>query len=340
MSDKKKKVHYGGQAVIEGVMMRGRDNFAIACRKKSNGEIVSSCEPVMSILRKLKWLNRPFLRGTLALVDAMALGMKALTFSADVAVADEEAAKGSPGNTEAAGEKTEISRKQQVVNGIAISGAMVMALALAVGLFVLIPVLITGQLRPWVNNLNLSELGRRLVLGFTEGGIKLAILLGYVSTISLWKEIRRVFEYHGAEHKTINAYEAGEPLDPEHVQKYSTVHVRCGTSFLLVVIIAGIFVFAFLSWDNLWQRFLYKLFLLPIVAGIAYEIIQFAGGRKESKFLRAVLAPGLLMQKITTKEPSDEQVEVAIKSLQLVLEQEADASAQECEETDGACCNH
>ena len=151
----------------------------------------------------------------------------------------------------------------------------------------------------------------------------MVILLAYVSAISMWGEIRRVFQYHGAEHKTINAYEAGDPLDPQVVQRYPTVHVRCGTSFLLVVIMASIIVFAAIPWDYLWQRVLYKLLLLPLVAGIAYEVIYLAGNHKESCLMRAVLAPGLLMQKITTKEPSDDQVEIAIKSLQLVLESEA-----------------
>ena len=302
-------------------MMRGRDRFAIACRRRSDNEMVTSCEPVLGALKKLAWLKKPFLRGTFALADAMALGIKSLTFSAEVATADEEAAKQTQGadpspakNNEDTGQAD--ARKQQLVNSMAISGSVVLALVLAVVLFVFLPMRTAWLLKHWTDN--------RLVLGLAEGVLKLALLLGYVSAISMWSEIRRVFEYHGAEHKTINAYEAGDPLDVEHVQKHTTVHVRCGTSFLLVVIVTSIIVFMFIRWDVVWQRFVYKMLLLPIVAGIAYEIIQFAGGHKSSRFMRAALAPGLLMQKITTKEPSDDQVEVAIKSLQLVLESEGE----------------
>lgn len=343
MSENKKKVRYGGQAVIEGVMMRGRDSFAVVCRKRTDGEIVSSCEPIMSALRKLKWLNRPFLRGTLMLIDSMALGMKALMFSAEIAAADEQPAKSDDGEPVAPKPwGNSLDRKQQVINSIAIGGAMVVALGLAVVLFMLIPTAVAWSLKRWTETLpaitiNLAWLNiggwssleidarvvRRVVLGLTEGSVKLVMLVSYVSAISLWSEIRRVFQYHGAEHKTINAYEAGESLEVGSVQKYSTVHVRCGTSFLLVVIVTSIIVFAFIRWDTIVQRVLYKMLLLPLVAGIAYEIIQLAGRRKESKLLRAFLAPGLLMQKITTKEPTDDQVEVAIKSLKLVLESEA-----------------
>lgn len=302
--------------------MRGRENFGVACRRKSNGEIVTDCEPVMSVIKKLQWLRKPFLRGTLMLIDSMALGMKALMFSAEVASEEDEAGDGEP---KAIVSQNADSRKGQVINGIAIGGAMVIALGLSVVLFMLIPAALAKTLKPWTVLHHYSVVQQRVFLGLIEGGIKMTILLGYVSTISMWSEIRRVFEYHGAEHKTINAYEAGEPLDVEHVQRYSTVHVRCGTSFLLLVIITSIVVFAFIPWNYLWQRVLLKLVLLPLVAGIAYEIIQLAGRRKESKLLRGVLALGLLMQRITTKEPSDDQVEVAIKSLQLVLDAEAAA---------------
>jgi uncharacterized protein YqhQ len=329
VSEDKKQVHYGGQAIIEGVMMRGRENFGVACRRKSNGEIVTDCEPVLSVIKKLQWLKKPFLRGTLMLIDSMALGMKALMFSAEIASEEEDSAKG----TESADPSQPVqsdtdngSRKQQVINGIAIGSAMVIALGLSVVLFMLIPAALAKTLKPWTVLHHYSVVQQRVFLGLIEGSIKMIILLGYVSSISMWSEIRRVFQYHGAEHKTINAFEAGEPLDVEHVQRYSTVHVRCGTSFLLLVIITSIVVFAFIPWNYLWQRVLLKLVLLPLVAGIAYEIIQLAGRRKESKLLRGVLALGLLMQRITTKEPSDDQVEVAIKSLQLVLDAEAAAT--------------
>ncbi|MDO8589392.1 MAG: DUF1385 domain-containing protein [Armatimonadota bacterium] len=344
MSENKKKVHYGGQAVIEGVMMRGRDNFAVACRKKSDGEIVSSREAIMPTLKKLKWLRKPFLRGVLMLIDSMALGMRALMYSAEIAAEDEEPAATNADERVAPEPEAyaKDNRKKQVINGIAIGAAMVVALGLAVGIFWFVPTAVAWLLKPWAQTLPgisidvswlkiesfrtfviAAPLERRVVLGLIEGAVKLSMLLGYVSAISLWSEIRRVFQYHGAEHKTINAYEAGEPLEVDNVRKYSTVHVRCGTSFLLVVIITSIIVYAFIPWHTILQRFLYRLLLLPLVAGIAYEVIQFAGRRKDSRLLRAFLAPGLLMQKITTKEPTDDQVEVAIKSLQLVLESES-----------------
>ena len=327
MSDSQKPFHYGGQAVIEGVMMRGREFFAVACRKKSNGEIVTSCEPVMTAVKKLEWLKKPLLRGTLALVDAMALGMKTLTFSANVAMADEEAMKNTvavepPSESVTVDPQSSSSPKQAVVNSIAIGFSMVLALAIGLGLFVAVPAILAAQLKPWVASQHMTEFGGRAVRGLVEGGLKFLFLLGYVSVISTWGEIRRIFQYHGAEHKTINAYEAGEPLDVEHVQKYSTVHVRCGTSFLLVVVMVSIVVFAFISWESVMMRIVYKLILMPLVAGIAYEIIHLAGGHKESRLMRGLLSPGLLMQRITTKEPSDDQVEVAIKSLQLVLQAE------------------
>ncbi|MBI2844603.1 MAG: DUF1385 domain-containing protein [Armatimonadetes bacterium] len=311
MTDKTKKdIHYGGQAIIEGVMMRGKEYFAAACRR-TNGEITTTAEPVeKGVLGSLKWLNRPFLRGTLALADAMVLGMKSLMWSANLAMQDEQARV-----EEKAGKTPSEGQSKNRVNDVALSVTIFISMALAILIFMFLPIFLTKLMLG-------GSTESRAWLGLTEGGIKLVFFFLYVWGISNWKEIRRIFEYHGAEHKTINAFEAGEELTVENVQKYTTVHVRCGTSFLLVVILVSILVFSAVPWQSALQRLGYKLVLLPFVAGIAYEIIKLAGSRKESRLMRLILGPGLLMQRITTQEPADDQVEVAIRSFQSVREAE------------------
>jgi len=303
----KNSYHYGGQAVIEGVMMRGRHHFSVACRRENN-ELVTTTEPVAaSILGRLKWLDKPFLRGTLAMIDTIALGMKALMFSANVAMEDAQAA-------DAAAKGQEVDRKKQKsVNDITLSVTLILGLALGIALFMLVPTVITFRAKAVMPKWSWPVI---------EGLIKVTLFVGYVWAISWMKDIRRIFQYHGAEHSTINAYEAGEDLTVENAMKYTTVHVRCGTSFILVVLVTSILIFSFLPWHTWLQRFLLKLLLLPLVAGIAYEIIKFAGRRKESRLLRLLLSPGLLMQRITTQRPSTDQIEVAIKALQNVLEHE------------------
>ncbi len=315
----KQDFHYGGQAVIEGVMMRGRKHFAVACRR-ADGQIALTSESVeKGILGRLKWLNVPFLRGTLALIDALVLGMKSLMWSANIALED-EAAK-TDANKSALDKNPAQSSSQSTkknVSDVTLSATLFVAVAFAIVLFVYAPALLTKLVAG-----RLTE--SRVWLGLIEGGIKLLFLLGYVSAISLMPDVRRVFQYHGAEHKVINAFESGVPLEVEKVQSYTTVHVRCGTSFLLVVILVGILVFAAVPWSfsgPMWKAMLmraaYKLPLLIPVAGIAYEVIKFAGSRKESPVMRVLLAPGLLMQKITTKNPTDDMVEVAIASFNAV----------------------
>lgn len=313
--------HYGGQAVIEGVMMRGRSHFAVACRR-ADGTITVTSEPVdKGVLGKLKWLNVPFLRGTFALVDTLVLGMKSLMWSANIALED-EASRSKPADKQPVSTPNQSQNKH--VNDATLSITFFVAIAFAVALFVYAPALLTKFIAGRVTE-------SRLWLGIIEGAIKLIFLLGYVSVISLMPDVRRVFQYHGAEHKVINALESGVPLDVENVQNYTTVHVRCGTSFLLVVILVGIFVFAAVPWNfsgPLWKAMLmraaYKLPLLIPVAGIAYEVIKFAGNRKDSPFMRMLLAPGLLMQRITTKKPTDDMVEVAIASLNAVRSAESE----------------
>lgn len=343
MADKQKKeFHYGGQAVIEGVMMRGPKDYGVAVRK-ADGEIVTRKEDVESILGKLKWLNKPLLRGTLALIDSMALGIKSLMFSADIAMKDaveaeakenaKKSAKQEKAEAQALAELEAVEKKGGSINDIALNATMFLGLALGLALFLFVPIVITK----FLNN----HIQKGWELTAVEGVIKIAIFIGYVMAISLMRDIRRVFQYHGAEHKTINAYEAGEELNVENVRKYSKVHVRCGTSFILVVLVTSIIVFMLIA-DHLPHgslaehskisylvRWLYKLALLPFVAGIAYEVIKFAGKFKDSFLTKLLTFPGLLMQEITTREPEPDMIEVAIRSLESVLEKEASRKEEE-----------
>jgi uncharacterized protein YqhQ len=288
-------LQYGGQAVIEGVMMRSPRYFAVACRHP-NGDIVVKLEDLAnSWLARLKWLNRPFLRGTLALLDAMALGIRALRFSADVQL-----------------EEQTQTVQQKRINDLAVGSTMVLGIAIGVGLFVALPTALT-QLLPWKNP---------VLLNMLDGIIRIALFLGYVMAVGNLKEIRRVFQYHGAEHKAINTFEAGLPLTMENARQQSRIHPRCGTSFVMVVLILAIFVFSLTGRPPIWLRIPLHIALLPVVAGIAYEVIKFAGRHKESRFTRWLLAPGLWSQRITTREPEEAQIEVALCALQAVVEQE------------------
>ena len=278
-----KKPMIGGQAVIEGVMMKGPDTIATAVREPS-GSITLRVEPVHSISDRYPILKKPLLRGVVALAEALIYGMKALSFSA-----------------QAAGEEgEELSAKE-------IAFTMVAAFGLAVLLFVVLPTYAAKYIHSAVSDPHL--------LNLFEGVLRLLIFFGYVLAISSLKDIRRVFEYHGAEHKTIFAYEAGVPLDVEHVRPYGRLHPRCGTNFLLIVMLVSILMFAFLGWPDLWLRILSRVVLLPLVAGISYEIIRFAG-RSESALVAFCMKPGLWLQYLTTREPDDSQIEVAIKALE------------------------
>ncbi|MCL6475484.1 MAG: DUF1385 domain-containing protein [Firmicutes bacterium] len=288
-------LQYGGQAVIEGVMMRSPRYFAVACRHP-NGDIVVKLEDLAnSWLARLKWLNRPFLRGTLALLDAMALGIRALRFSADVQL-----------------EEQTQTVQQKRINDLAIGSTMVVGLLIGLGLFVALPTTLT-QLLPWKNP---------VLLNMLDGILRIALFLGYVVAVGNLKEIRRVFQYHGAEHKAINTLEAGLPLTMENAKQQSRIHPRCGTSFVMVVLILAIFVFSLTGRPPIWLRIPLHIALLPLVAGVAYEVIKFAGRYKESRWTRWLLAPGLWSQRITTREPEEAQIEVALRALQAVVEQE------------------
>ena len=287
--EKKPKIFVGGQAVIEGVMMRGPGYIATAVREPS-GEIIVKKEPFSSIGDKYPILKQPLLRGVVSLGESLYHGMQALSFSA-----------------QAAGEEDDqLSNKEIIMT-------MAFALVMAIVLFVIIPTYAAKFLHSTTDDAR--------ILNTIEGVLRLAIFLAYIAVISMMKDIRRVFEYHGAEHKTIHAYEAGQPLDVEHIRAYSTLHPRCGTNFMLIVMLVSIFVFAFLGWPDLWERILSRIILLPVIAGVSYEIIRFAG-RSEQRWVACAITPGLWLQKMTTREPSDDQIEVAIKALEAVRPEE------------------
>ena len=282
------KLSVGGQAVIEGVMMRGPGKIAVAVRKP-NGEITVDLKPAGSISDRHPILKKPFLRGVVSLVESLIYGMKALSFSA-----------------QASGEEEE-----EQMSSLELAGTIAFSVGLAVALFVVLP---TGAMK-LLQNTGVSP----VVLNLCEGLLRLGIFLLYIWGISRQKDIQRVFQYHGAEHKTIYTYEHGLPLRVEIVRPFSTLHPRCGTNFLMIVMLISIFIFTFLGWPSLWERILSRILLMPVVAGISYEIIRFAGKHMDKPWVRTAILPGLALQKLTTRQPDDDQIEVAIASLKAVL---------------------
>ena len=275
----------GGQAVIEGVMMRGFGKVATAVREP-DGNINVQVNPVNSISDKYPILKLPFLRGSVTLIESLILGIKSLSFSA-----------------QAAGEEDEqLSDKEM-------AATIFFALGLACVLFIAIPTFAAKFLHTLTED--------PFFLNLAEGFLRLIIFFAYIAGISMMKDVQRVFQYHGAEHKTIFCYEADLPLTVENVKKFPRLHPRCGTAFLLIVMIVSIFVFAFLGWPDLWLRILSRIILLPVVAGIAYEIIRFAG-RSKNSLVRLAIMPGLWLQYLTTREPDGSMIEVAIASLEAV----------------------
>ncbi len=280
---------YGGQAVIEGVMIRGPYRMAIALRRP-NREILVHREGLVPLSRKWRGFKLPILRGVAALVESLATGVAALMFSADQAARDE-------------GEE---------LGGGWMLLSVVLAVAIAVLVFVVSPTLALGYLRSLVCS--------SLLLNLVEGLLRVGILVAYVGAISRLRDVQRVLEYHGAEHKVIHAHEAGEELTIPNVRKYSPLHPRCGTSFLFFVAMISILLFSLFGWPGVVQRILLRLALLPVVVGVSYEVIRLAG-RKPSPLLRAAVWPGLLLQRLTTREPADDQIEVAIASFRAAAEE-------------------
>ena len=290
--DDKKPLMVGGQAVLEGVMMRNAGKVATAVRV-ADGHIETEVRDVNSVADRFPILKKPFLRGVVALGESLMLGLRSLSYSAKMAGEEDE----------------------QLSDG-ELAGTMLIAFALAAVLFVAIPT--------WATRFFHTIFDSPVALNLAEGGLRLAIFLGYLLAISRMDGIYRVFQYHGAEHKTIHAYEAGGPLTVERVQACSRFHPRCGTSFLLIVMLVSIFVFAFLGWPDLVTRVVSRVALLPVVAGISYEFIRLAA-KSDNPVAQLFKAPGLCLQRLTTNPPEDEMVEVAIASLAAVLPEEEKA---------------
>lgn len=268
-------------------MMRGPEDVAVAVRK-ADGSIDVDVHPVNSIQDRHPILKKPLIRGMVVLVESLVMGMKALSYSAQVSGEEDE----------------EMDDKDMALT-------IVVSVLLAVGLFIAIPTWSMRFLQHWTTN--------AVTLNLAEGCLRMAIFLAYIAVISSMKDIQRVFQYHGAEHKTIFAYEAGLPLTVENVRKFPRLHPRCGTNFLMIVMCISIFVFAFLGWPNLLERILSRILLMPVVAGVSYEIIRFAGRHNDNPWIHKLILPGLLLQKLTTREPADEMIEVAIASVKAVV---------------------
>lgn len=314
--DNKPKCHItsiGGQAVIEGVMMRGPKEIATAVRTP-DGEIVVDKKPVSSITQKLKFLKLPILRGVVSFIESLIIGTKSLMYSAEFFDIEEEEDKKKK-ETMSEEERQKLEKKESKMKNVAIYSSVVFALIFGVALFMLLPGFLIDLIRKLIPT---DFAGANIVATLVEGIVRISIFLIYVALVSQMKDIRRVFEYHGAEHKTIFCYESGEELTVENARKFSRLHPRCGTSFLLIVMVVSIILFSFITWENMWMRLGIRLLLLPVVAGISYEIIKLAG-RSKSKIMRVVSLPGMWLQKITTREPDDSQLEVAIASLKAVL---------------------
>src|SRR5437870_5282869 len=284
----------GGQAVLEGVMMRSPSSWAVAVRKPDGG-IAQVCRPITSPMAKRRIYRLPVVRGVIALGESLAIGFRALAISANYA-AQEENEEGEV--------TTELSRGQLFF-------AFAVAIGFAIMLFKVGPALITN----WIG----IDAGWFVIV---EGLIRVTIFVLYLSLISLLPDLRRVFQYHAAEHKAINAYEAGEELVPERVQRFSLIHPRCGTAFLLWVMVVAIFVFAFFGRPAWYWLIVTRILLLPVIAGIAYELIRFAGRHTDNRALMTLLAPGLWLQRLTTRQPSLDQLEVSIRALKEVLQLE------------------
>lgn len=300
----------GGQAVIEGVMMRGPKNSAIAVRKP-DGEIIVEKKPINSFVAKYKINKIPFVRGVFSFVESLVEGTKALMFSAEFFDVEEDDTKKQKEEMSQE-ELKKLEAKEKKSLNFAIYSSVVLALVFSIGVFMILPTFLVGLARDYLGITN------NILTTTIEGVTRIFLFLLYVILVSKMEDIKRVFQYHGAEHKTIFCYEAGEELTVENVKKQKRLHPRCGTSFLILVMIISIILFSFISWEDRIMRIVIRLLLLPVVAGISYEIIKFAG-RHDGVIVRIISAPGMWLQKITTKEPDEQQIEVAIEAMKGVL---------------------
>src|SRR5215218_7898562 len=299
----KRDAPVGGQAVLEGVMMRGISVWAVAVRTPE-GQIEVESEQLVPWAQRHRLWRLPVIRGVVALGESMKIGFRALAISANAQMEEDEE-----------GEKEEIG-------GFVWGLTIVLSLLLAVGLFFVVPVGLTSLIK--------DQLGSALLFWLVEGVLRTAIFIGYILLISRLPDLRRVFEYHGAEHKTISAFEAGDQLTPARAARYSRLHPRCGTSFLLIVMVLAIFVFAPIGLPEWYWLLLSRILGIPLIAGLSYEVIKWAGRNRDKAWVRAVMWPGLMLQNLTTREPDHDQLEVAIRALEAVLAVESpDQEAEE-----------
>jgi len=299
--------------------MRSADKWALAVRRPC-GDMFVTVNPVLTIAQKHPHWNKFPLRGIFALADSLIIGVKALSISGGISL--EEAEEGE-GDAQEAGEAQEPDKtepeKVGAIGGVQIAIAMVLALGLFLGLFIVVPAWIAKHFDKAIHNV--------VVYNLIEGGIRITIFVLYLAAMDLMPDLRRVFQYHGAEHKVVHAYESGEPLTPENAAKFSTAHMRCGTAFLLIVFVISILVFSLMGRPALWLRVLERLAIIPFVAAFSYEIIKFAGKHEHSRAMKVVMSPGLLLQKLTTRQPDESQLEVAITALEAAMEQPEAAAA-------------
>ena len=342
----------GGQAVLEGVMMRSPHAWAIACRKPS-GEVVTMSEPLDRPSEKHKWMAWPIVRGVMTLGYAMNLGYRALRFSANVAIEDVMQQEGSSHEATAAHVATGSSpvplarsaddpaqipelrtseakvesqsgsrEKAATLSNWLAAGNIILSLAFFIFMYKYLPLLAATELKKMD-----PALGGRVIFNLIDGGIRLVLFLLFIWGVSLWKDIRRVYQYHGAEHKTVFAFEDGKELSPLEVQKYSTYHPRCGTSFLMTVMLISIGFYMLVPYTTFWARFASRIVLLPVIAGVSYEIIRFAAKHRGSLFA-LMTAPGLWLQRITTQPPSDEMAQCAITALDQAMSLEKERGGE------------
>lgn len=322
-ADPRREPYIGGQAVIEGVMMRSPGFYTVAVRLPQ-GSVEVKHDQVASLAAH-RLLKLPVLRGAGSLAQMLYLGIKALYYSADKAVEDTEAEKKKP--------------KKGFTSSITIAVSLCLSFVLGIALFIWFPLILTGiildppgSFKELLSIMHRPQMESTLLFNLIDGVIRVLVLIGYIAVLSLWGgEFRRIFQYHGAEHKTINAYENNEPITVDSARKHSTLHPRCGTSFLFVVMVVSILAFSTIRSDLFIVRFGSRIVLLPLIAGIGYEVIKFCARNRKSFWCRLIIGPGLLLQRLSTREPTDDMLEVAIDALKaaLHLEEEAKNSATE-----------
>ncbi len=325
-SDSRAEIQIGGQAVIEGVVMRGPEKWALAVRRPC-GEMYVAVNPANTLAQRFPRWNKPLIRGIFTLVDSLVIGVKSLSISGAISLEEPEEAEAEPRpltrrerrRAEAAAPGGKPKEEHAAMSTAAMTFALVMALGLFLGLFIVLPAVVAKSLDEYLSN--------TVVYNLVEGALRVAVFVGYLAAMSVLPDIRRVFEYHGAEHKVVHAYEHGGPLTPEEAAKFSTAHMRCGTAFIMIVLILSILVFSLLGRPALWLRILERLALIPLVAAVSYEIIRFAGKYEDSLVMKVLMAPGLLLQKLTTRQPDEPQIEVAITALEAATVREEPATA-------------